>query len=159
MAHRRSRRSGFTLVEILIVVVILGVLAALVVPNFASATTESAQAAFMTQVRTFTDAAMLHWTRTGEYPEDGSSGVIPVGMEEYIDPRSWESGTPIGGVWDAELNEWDVTSAIGVHFDGTGRTRDDAYMLVIDEIMDDGDLETGFFRRLANDRYYYIVHE
>lgn len=37
------RRPAFTLVEILIVVVILGVLAAIVVPQFANATTESSQ--------------------------------------------------------------------------------------------------------------------
>jgi len=44
-ARRSNRRrpSAFTLVEILIVVVILGVLAAIVVPQFANATQESAQ--------------------------------------------------------------------------------------------------------------------
>lgn len=159
MTLRRTVSRGFTLVEILIVVVILGVIAALVVPNFASATTESAQAAFISQLRIFGDAAVLQWTRTGDFPEDASSGELPVGFEEYIDRRSWESGTPIGGVWDAELNEWEVTSAIGVHFDGTGKTRGDEYMLVVDATFDDGDLDTGAFRKLANERYYLIVEE
>ena len=39
----RSRRSAFTLVEILIVVVILGILAAIVVPQFSNAAEESAR--------------------------------------------------------------------------------------------------------------------
>mgnify|MGYP002637803081 CR=1 FL=1 len=42
MTHRKHNAQGFTLVEILIVVVILGILAAIVVPQFTSAS-ETAQ--------------------------------------------------------------------------------------------------------------------
>jgi prepilin-type N-terminal cleavage/methylation domain-containing protein len=44
MRFARTSRSGFTLIEILIVVVILGILAALVVPEFASAGTDASEA-------------------------------------------------------------------------------------------------------------------
>ena len=37
----RNTRSGFTLIEILIVVIILGILAAIVIPQFSSATSDS----------------------------------------------------------------------------------------------------------------------
>ena len=37
----KAKRSGFTLVEILIVVVILGILAAIVIPQFTEASTEA----------------------------------------------------------------------------------------------------------------------
>ena len=40
-SHRRRRNGAFTLVEILIVVVILGVLAAIVIPQFSTATSEA----------------------------------------------------------------------------------------------------------------------
>jgi general secretion pathway protein G len=46
----RVEKSAFTLVEILIVVVILGILAAIVVPQFTDATTRTAQTATLDQL-------------------------------------------------------------------------------------------------------------
>ncbi len=161
MAGRRSKPSrGFTLVEILIVVVILAVLSALTVPSFVGAMEQTTQGAFITDVKIFGDAAALYYAKNGEYLEDSSSGELPTGFDELIDERVWLNPTPVGGVWDSEsYDTGGYASAVGVHFDGTGKTRDDAYMLVIDQTFDDGDLEAGNFRRIANGRYYYIVAE
>ena len=154
----RSLR-GFTLIEVLIVVVILGVLAAIVIPQFTSASDDAKRTSFITNVRSFTQQAMRYQLDNGEYPADGASGVIPAGFEAYVQETIWENGTPIGGVWDAERDSFGVSSAVGVHFDGTGDTRDDAYMVVIDTEIDDGDLETGSFQHIAANRYYMIVED
>lgn len=45
-------KSGFTLVEILIVVVILGILAAIVIPQFTEASTEAKKSSLMTDLQT-----------------------------------------------------------------------------------------------------------
>ncbi len=59
-----------------------------------------------------------------------------------------------------EADSYGLTSALGVHFkNGTGDRKDDAYMQVIDAIIDDGDLSTGVFRKLAGRRYYFVVAE
>jgi hypothetical protein len=50
------------------------------------------------------------------------------------------------------------TSSLGVHFwGGHGANPGDAYMSEIDNLIDDGDLATGYFRKLDSDRYYIIV--
>lgn len=148
-------RRAFTLVEVLIVVVILGILASVVIPSFANATEPTRQAAFVTNMQDFAEAAQLHKIRKGDYPPDTTSGELPDGFDDLIDPRDWIGPTPIGGVWDTE----DVNGnyGVGIHFDGTGETRDEAYMTQIDEIFDDGDLAAGMFQAAGEGRYYMIL--
>src|SRR5437868_6507714 len=52
MTHRRTRASGFTLVEILIVVIILGILAAIVIPQFTSASQDARKNSLTSQLQT-----------------------------------------------------------------------------------------------------------
>lgn len=157
--HTRAASRGFTLVEILIVVVILGILAAIVTPQFAGATEESRRSAFVTELKVFVDAAEYFAAREGTYVSDGSSGVCPAEFADYVDADDFEAGTPIGGVWDTEFNDSGVTSAIGVHFNVASEVRDDAYMTIVDALFDDGDLNNGAFQKLADARFYYIIEE
>ncbi len=149
---------AFTLVELMVVVVILGILAAVVVTRFGSTVDETRRAAFVNDTRTWVQTAELYHARTGTYIDDSGSGALPAGWtNEWIDTARWVQPTPVGGVWDTEYNDNGVTSAVGVHFDGTGDTRDDAYMLLVDQVFDDNNLSTGAFRRLGDARYYYVM--
>ncbi|HMO25035.1 MAG TPA: type II secretion system protein [Tepidisphaeraceae bacterium] len=159
MRHPALPPRGFTLVEILIVVVILGVLATIVIAQVAVSTDDTRATTFTSQLKTFLTAEAVYRERTGEYLEDASSGVIPEGFESYIDRDKWENGTPIGGVWDAQADEDGIISSIGVHFNGMGSSRDAAYMQRIDRAIDDGDLSSGAFRQFAPDRYYFVIAE
>ena len=53
-------KSGFTLVEILIVVVILGILAAIVIPQFTEASTEAKTSSLMTDLQTMRSQIELY---------------------------------------------------------------------------------------------------
>ena len=50
--YKMKAKSGFTLVEILIVVVILGILAAIVIPQFTEASTEAKESSLCTDLQT-----------------------------------------------------------------------------------------------------------
>jgi general secretion pathway protein G len=56
----RTNRKGFTLIEILIVVIILGILAAIVIPQFTNASKEAKQSSLVTQVQSLRSQIALY---------------------------------------------------------------------------------------------------
>ncbi len=60
MQTKTNRKSGFTLVEIMIVVAIIGLLAAIAIPNFVKARTSAQQNACLNNLRQI-DSAKQQW--------------------------------------------------------------------------------------------------
>lgn len=149
-------RRAFTLIEILIVVLILGLLAAMVIPQFIDVTGDAQRTAFINNGRIFMTAAKRYELDYGVYP-DAAPGQLPDGFGDYIQSNRWEGSTPIGGMWDSVYIADGVTAAVGVDFTGADPDNDPANMLKIDEMYDDGDLTTGIFRRMSNTRYFFII--
>ena len=121
-------KSGFTLVEILIVVVILGILAAIVIPQFTDASTEAKTSSLMSDLQTarsqielykiqhnddlpgtvsgvsFADAMTERTTQAGALSESGDCGPylqkIPTNPFTTTDPCGVEIGTGDPGTGD-----------------------------------------------------------
>ena len=87
----RKRRSGFTLVEILVVVVILGLLATLVIPRVVGRGEEAKRTATVVQIRALEQALDLYKLDNGFYPttEQGLEALVskPSGMPEPMNYR------------------------------------------------------------------------
>jgi len=74
-----SKRGGFTLVEILIVVVILGILAAIVIPQFTNASESAKASSLVTQLQTIRSQLELAQVQhQGAYPDLINNGWTPL---------------------------------------------------------------------------------
>lgn len=71
----RAAQRGFTLVELLLVLVILGTLAAIVLPKFSGTTERARRTQAQTQIATFGTALDAFEVDVGHYPS-GRSGLL-----------------------------------------------------------------------------------
>ena len=80
MKPNRLRRgnSGFTLVELMIVVIILAILAAIIVPQFAGSTAEAKNSALDANLNSMRSMVEVYYQQHGVYPGvNASSGGTP----------------------------------------------------------------------------------
>jgi general secretion pathway protein G len=74
----RTNRKGFTLIEILIVVIILGILAAIVIPQFTNASKEAKQSALVTMVQSMRSQIALFKLQHNDFLP-GASPLVGTG--------------------------------------------------------------------------------
>ncbi len=93
----QSRNRGFTLVELMIVVAIIGILAALAIPNFIKYQARSKQAEAKQSLRSFFMAQRHYFSEGDSYTADlGALGFAPERGNRYaykstVTPTTWSS--------------------------------------------------------------------
>jgi len=137
---------AFTLVEIMVVVVIIGLLAALAIPAFQRNQRASQNARTVNDFRIFAQAFEIYSTQNGTWPPNATAGVVPTGMSGDFKEDTWKAPrTAIGGRWNWDVNKSDFTAGVTI----SGYTVSDAQIAEIDAKLDDGNLATGMFRKTA----------
>lgn len=148
------RAGGFSLVEIMVVVVIIGLLSVLALPAVTKSRLASQNNRFISDLRIFAQAFEKYSLQNGAWPPNAGSSAIPTGMSGEFKNASWIGSNSVGGRWNWDFNNSGVTAGIAT----TNVTAPDLQMTLIDQRIDDGDLNTGYFRKVGT-RFIYILEE
>ncbi len=155
----RRDRAGFTLVEIMIVVLIIALLSALALPAFRKARQRTQITQVANDLKVYGAAFDLYALEQRGYPPDCHLDApyhLPNAlMETYLNAEKWASETAIGGNYNWEGP--DAYPYAGISIFGSSAPQE--IMRQLDEVLDDGNLASGMFRQTPNSRYTYILDE
>lgn len=90
---RRRRQGGFTLIELMVVIAIIGILGALIVPKIMDRPDQARQVAAKQDIATVMQALKLYRLDNGRYPstEQGLRALVEKPATEPV-PNNWKSG-------------------------------------------------------------------
>ena len=77
-------RSGITLIELVVVVVVLGVVAGIAVPNYRDAQYRADAASVVADMSAVRHAVVEYHADHNSYPEAGAWGVMPSELQPYL---------------------------------------------------------------------------
>jgi prepilin-type N-terminal cleavage/methylation domain-containing protein len=134
--HQTNRpnrqKSGFTLVEIMIVVAVIGVLATIAMPALAKARHQSQVTATASELRVFDEAFNMFEMDHATYPKPHLAvpmaifqvGVLPPPMEDYLRAGHWNRGPKIGG-------DYYYSGSAMQYFGGAGKLGERYFMQIV----------------------------
>ena len=86
-------KKGFTLLELLVVVLIIGILASIALPQYEMAVTKAKVASILPLMRRWKDALQEYKLQHGSYMIDADRGVYPLGSDLGVNwPSDWSDG-------------------------------------------------------------------
>jgi prepilin-type N-terminal cleavage/methylation domain-containing protein len=135
-------RQGFTLVELMVVVAVIGLLAAIALPAFAKVRSSSQNSCFVASLRTAKGAFVQYSFEHGRYPPDVTPGIVPPGMADYLGSFAWTQPTSLGGQWDWDDGQFGFRAGVSVYQPSAPIEQ----MKKIDQMIDDGNLASGGFQ-------------
>ncbi len=125
---RKSAKRAFTLVEILIVVVILGILAAIVIPQFTDASQEASSASVKSILQTLRSQIELYRVKNNGIIPDLTANWDDLVLGDYIQAAPINpitGGTDVGAAgadwnWTVATAELLARNPLNIDFDGDG---------------------------------------
>ena len=140
-----ARRVGFSIVELLVVVVMLGILAAIAVPMYQKVTYRARAASIIHDFHVVRTAAFQYQAESHTWPPDDWQGRVPEELEQYLDGVRFRGA---GYVLDWENWDYEDGPVLGISAVVEDEPLKGALLALLGE-------ETRFVR--LDDRFTYII--
>jgi len=150
------KRSAFTLVELMIIIGILGILAALVLPTFTSAQGKASAATIASNMRALADACLVAYEQTGQWPTYSSQegdGTMPDELDGLMSENAWNDVIESWGTEDITLTANGSSLTFGA--EGTGNYTE--ILAELERLIDDGTDNAGQLIWQANTTRYQLI--
>ncbi|MGC9451031.1 MAG: type II secretion system protein [Oceanipulchritudo sp.] len=158
---KKGEKTGWSLIEIAIVVTIIGILAALAIPLFSLILKRSRLSGLANDLRQHSQS-ILNYTMDdkgggGDFPD---SGPLLPDLEGYLSPI-WDDPSPVGGnySWHYVGKGNPKTSSAYIQISATGLSPfaiDLSDVVSLDRKIDDGNLGSGILQVAGNRIRYYV---
>jgi general secretion pathway protein G len=91
--NKHRKQAGFTLIELMVVVVIIAILAGLIIPRFMGETDKAKQAKAKMQIESLESALKMYKLDNGSYPttEQGLKALVETPTVGNL-PKNWRQG-------------------------------------------------------------------
>ncbi len=151
----RSKDSyaGFTVVEVMLAVVIIGILAAIAIPSFQRIRQQANVSRFVNDLRTMSGQFEGYHFSNARWPADTPAGQLPSGVEGYVSEGSFTQTNAVGSAWKWVNNN----SVIGIGVEYGGSQQEDVLYMAIAERIDDNNLFSGRFQAIGSDSLVWIL--
>ena len=150
------------MVEIMVVVVIIGLLAAAAIPAFRLVTLRSRASTVANDFRTFSTAFITYSLQNGRYPDNQANpqAAMPQLAGQLTD--AFNQRTPVGGFYkwnfDIPADGIPAKAALIIQAAAGNPIVDDLDQLErIDQLIDDGNLATGNLQLGSTNSLVYII--
>lgn len=91
-----KNKKGFTLVELVVVIAILGILGGIAIPRFMDATASAKGSKIVADLRTIDSAVSMYYAKVGEYPTIGATNpLVPDYLAAWPTPGTVATGTSV----------------------------------------------------------------
>jgi prepilin-type N-terminal cleavage/methylation domain-containing protein len=141
-----SRRGGFTLIELMVVVLVIGILARVALPTYVGLVYKARAAGALGDIQAVRVAAYSYNADTGEWPDDHGIGVMPPELEPYLGE---------GFHFDREHFQLDWENWILP--DGSPKHENTGVLLGVSLSTDDERLGAALEELLGSDRAHYTL--